>query len=562
MAVETQLYDVLGVSPRCSVEEISKAYKKLALKYHPDKTNHDKVLTEKFKELTKAYEVLKNNKMRRLYDQYGKIALDGSFQEPPAKQARNGNGQTAFTSADIFSKVFNDINSMFTRDNIFPNFSSEYSMSNVVDDEFTDIFDSQNGMGSNIPRKGSDIHHTFKVHLSDLYFGKQIKLKLPRNRKCQLCLGHGGVDLKLCRTCRGQGKVIITLFNQFSQYQEFSLCKSCGGTGTYIAPRNRCQGCNFGYVNENKIIKVNIHPGSYGGDKIILKGEADEGRNIIPGDVIIHLQEVSHVSLVRKFNDLYMEHDIDLRTALLGGEIVLRDFYKKGQDLKINVNVHGYKNVNDKINSNINKACVVGTINTGEPKIVRGFGMPINNYNGTYYQTIDSADAEASTIFDLSRYKKGNLFIKFNVQLPLLADFAGEKAFESLLDILPSTSSNSSRNLDVLESNLSNIPTYSEESNNSTDHGNLSDSITSIDENARDFLEENYNPGSDSEADVSNMKYNYDDIDIEDTQDIKDNIEKNEESFYNDQWSKDEMGPRGIKRRKESASNLNFSNVY
>lgn len=521
MVLETQFYDILAVPSGASSEEISRAYKKQALKCHPDKTNHNKQLTEKFKDITHAYEVLRDSKLRSVYDNYGKAGLDGSI--PPQKPNQSSTSQCFTTSShnfasatNVFSQVFNDINNLFSRDP-----GVDFGFLNVrnigVNMDMNNMKKHVQPAGSPLDheyRRGQDIHHTCNVGLADMYFGKTIKLQLPKNSKCSKCLGIGGFNPKSCRQCQGLGQVIITYYNQFSQYQQLGRCSPCNGTGTFFSPQDKCLQCNSGYLKEKKIIKVNLLPGSNNGDKIILQGEADEGRNIIPGDVIIHMNQTPHPYLVRKFDDLYMEHEIDLKTALLGGEITIPHFLKDQNTLKIYVNVHGHRDLNDADNTNIQFGEVVGTIQPDKPKIVKGVGMPINEMviGGEVVQVLDEVDEVKEVSFDLNRYKRGNLFINFKVRLPNLEDFKnGKQDLLALLHILPSRKEETSGS--ILQTHLSNIPTYTQ----------------------RSSPEKATNPDLSSE-------FNYEDIDINGS---VEGDEKEEESFYTKEWTGSEA-----KRRK------------
>ncbi|KAK6453756.1 uncharacterized protein RJT20DRAFT_131179 [Scheffersomyces xylosifermentans] len=546
MVLETHLYDILAVPPGATTEEISKAYKRQALKCHPDKTNHNPQLTEQFKETTRAYEILRDSRSREVYDRFGEAGIDGTYQPPQAsssqpfqqfqqQQSNIFNAGNRFASAtDIFSQVFNDINSMFSSERVFefsPGFVNVSSspIGNMMKKSVQPA-----GSPNRNPTKGADIHHTCNVALGDLYFGKTIKLQLPKNSKCTVCDGFGGINPKTCRTCRGSGQVIVTFANQFSQFQQNAPCKPCSGTGTYLAPSEKCPYCVLGYVKEKKILKINVLPGTKNGDKIILKGAADEGRNIIPGDVVIHINELAHPYLVRKYNDLYMEHEVDLRTALLGGEIYIPNFLKDNRTLKVLINVHGNKTINGSISKSIQEGEVVGTINPGEPKIVMGLGMPINNLisNGVYVQNSGEIMNDAA----YKNYRRGNLFINFRIKLPSISDFAGGEAdLATLQRILPATSSHSQSNIFV-QSHLANIPNFNSSSTKNIDLPEFHFADTS--KKAEDF--------------DFDSKFNYDDIDFSDKIDGDD---KEEEFFYNRQWTEDPNESLRPKKRKHNNDN-------
>ncbi|KAG7194355.1 uncharacterized protein KQ657_004567 [Scheffersomyces spartinae] len=491
MVVESRLYELLCVPVAATGDEISKAYKKLALKYHPDKNNHDAVLTEKFKEISRAYEILKDPTQRRIYDQYGEVGIDGSYSTNESsnhsnsvKRRRQAYGESGsyngiphdnvcFNSAtNIFSQVFKDINTMFSENPAFHALNGFASFPDFHGPDFGAAAQQQTratGYKREVTpaesplRQGKDIHHVFKVTLEDLYYGKIVKFRLPRTNKCSYCDGAGGLNPRTCRTCQGSGQVIVTTSNQFSRFSELCLCKSCKGTGIFVNQQDRCQHCNGGYVLEQKIIQAVIVPGSQDNDKIVLRGEADRGHHIVPGDVVIHLKETPHQYLIKKYNDLYMEHEIDLRTALLGGEIILPNFLREDNHVRILVNAHGISSINLPMEKSISEGEIVGTINPGVPKIVRGLGMPINNAEGVHYQKLEDSESTKNEILDLSRYKKGNLFIKFNIKLPSLSDFArGEADLIELERILPITTPNTVPSSGyVVTSHLANLPTFS-----------------------------------------------------------------------------------------------------
>lgn len=462
MVRETYFYDILSVSPTATTEEISRSYKKLALKCHPDKTNHNPELTEKFKEMTRAYEILRDSKQRRIYDQYGVAGIDGvTVSESNNGGSSNSNRyhrRTHSFATDIFSQVFQDINNMFSSHNVMFEGPTQFTGFSTNNQNMKkNIQPIGRPLGEQMSR-GEDIHHTCEINLSDLVYGKTIKLSLPKNMKCVHCNGFGGINPMTCKTCRGSGQVMVTYYNDFSRYQQSGSCATCKGTGIFILPADKCVYCDYGYLESTKIVEVYVPPGANNGDRIILKGEADEGRNIIPGDLVIKLKQRSHPYLVRKYNDLFMSYEIDLKTALLGGEICIPDYLKPGHTLKVYVNVHGYNSINS---DKVQQAQVVGTIRPDEPKIVKGFGMPINNLirNGIIVQTLQDSGSQIERILDLNRYRRGNLYINFQVKMPSIEDFL-ENDLMQMKNIF--NKSNPQRTEVptgyVMESNLENIP--------------------------------------------------------------------------------------------------------
>lgn len=520
MVRETYFYDVLSISQNATTEEVSRAYKKLALKCHPDKTNHDPQLTEKFKEMTRAYEILKDSKQRHIYDKYGKEGLerlvlvsetpdpnpaqryrqnrnhsssqgsDDSFEDSDEDFAHFNNQFPQFFTAtsrsarsnpfghlnplrghDIFSQVFDDINSMFSNQNAF--FSSHSSLStNMGSNSFYQlqlqlqlqpmkkIVKPYGEPIQNQFYRGENIYHQCDVSLNDLMYGKTIKLSLPKNMKCVHCDGHGGYNPCVCPTCLGSGKVMVIHYNQFSQQRQTGTCEKCQGTGVYVKPSDKCIYCESGYVETTKIIKIHIPPGARQSDKIVIKGEGDEGRNVIPGDLIVEIRQKPHPYLTRKRNDLFMDYNIDLKTALLGGEILIPNFLRVGQFLKIYINSHGNSSIN---NEKVQQGEVLGTINLGEPKLVKNLGMPINTdiiaNNGILIQTSTNEENEEKQRTDKFRqFNRGNLYINFHVQLPSIEEFS-QQALINLENALPSNSSYiASPTEKIIETHLSNLP--------------------------------------------------------------------------------------------------------
>lgn len=526
MVHDTHLYDLLSVPATASLEEITKSYKRLALRYHPDKTNHDPELTEKFKDATRAYEILKDSSQRQVYDVFGEKGLDGS-----APNSANTDFPGAFScnqALTLFSQIFSDMSSVFgggpNFNNSFPGFGfpQQGGERHVVPAPLDP--------NQNVPRRGTDIHHTFNVTMADMYYGKVVKFQLPRTTKCSVCHGVGCFNPRTCRVCNGGGRVIITMTNLFLSFQEIRSCSACRGSGTYYNKKDKCALCDEGYLTTKKIIKVKILPGSKDGDKCVLRGQADEGKNIIPGDLVIHLKEVAHKSLVRRFNDLYMEQDIDLRTALLGGMIMVPDFIRDGQNLQIFINSHGQSLLNDSIEPSISKGEVVGTINQGSVKIVKGLGMPINNHikNGTYLQSnVDDENGQDHPS------ERGDLFIRFNVQIPTLSEFTKPEHMTLLSQILPqsapldTSASNISHHLSNLRSSKSELSAKTEPL------------IDVADLKAK---------AADAAADISSPDgYDYDQLEI-DSHD-EDDMEHEDKQYYESEWSND---AELLKRRKNN----------
>lgn len=527
MVYSTHLYDLLKVPPDATLGAIARAYKQVARTCHPDKTNHNAELTEMFKDATRAYEILKDFKQREIYDAYGEAGLDGTAaqsENQSQNQAQSFTSQFSFPAgfqsaafnapcpaSNLFSQLFNDMSSVFGGSAPFdPPFQPAFGPPSA---DHNKRHVQPAPPDNSKPVRGEDIHHTFKVTLADMYHGKVVKFQLPKVAKCTICDGVGCFNPRTCRVCAGSGRVMVTMVTPFSRFEEFSPCRLCHGTGTFSVPKDKCSACDNGYAVQKTIIKVNVMPGSKDGDKYILRGQSDEGKNTIPGDVIIHLEELPHSFLVRRFNDLYMEHDIDLKTALVGGSFTIHDFL--GDDLKILVNTHGKQSLNDAVDSSIQKGEIIGTVSLGDPKTVKDLGMPINDLlaNGEYEQ-----NETAGAVPTMAR---GNLYIRFNVKIPSVEEFATEDLIK-LAALLPGRSTEtSSETLQV--HHLLNLP-----ASGSTDASNIKCP-------AREKRRQQEEGSSD---------YDYDNIDI--SSDEREEVE--DEAFYMDEWAKE----HGKKRKNNT----------
>ncbi|KAI8390923.1 uncharacterized protein BYT42DRAFT_490574 [Radiomyces spectabilis] len=279
MVRETKFYDVLGVSPDASDSELKKAYRKLALKYHPDKNPE---AGDKFKEISHAYEILSDGEKRQLYDQFGEEGLNGQ------------GGMGGMDAEDLFSQLFGG-----------------------------GLFGGGGRGRPSGPRRGKDMVHHLKVSLEDLYKGKTSKLALQKHILCPKCDGKGGKEgaVQTCRSCNGQGvRVIMRQMGPMVQ-QIQQPCPDCRGEGEIINDKDRCKNCNGKkIIGEKKILEVHIDKGMQDGQKIVFSGEGDQAPNILPGDIIIAIEEKPHPVFQRKGDDLIYEAKIDLLTALAGGQ--------------------------------------------------------------------------------------------------------------------------------------------------------------------------------------------------------------------------------------------------
>jgi len=272
MVKETKLYEFLEVDPSASSEEIRKAYRKLAIKYHPDKNPN---AGDKFKELTIAHEILSDPEKRALYDKYGEEGL------------KEGGGADA---DDIFSMFFGG---------------------------------GRRGGGRQGKPRGKDVAVAFPVTLEDLYCGKQARFKLDKTVMCSTCSGKGTTKPKAnvkCTTCDGAGYRVHMRHVAFGLVQQIQEpCPTCGGEGEMIKPKDRCKDCSGKkLVEEEKELEVFVDKGMSHNQKITFSGEGDQIPGVTPGDVILVLQQQEHPVFKRNGHDLHMEKKIQLSDALCG----------------------------------------------------------------------------------------------------------------------------------------------------------------------------------------------------------------------------------------------------
>ncbi|CDR39546.1 CYFA0S03e04566g1_1 [Cyberlindnera fabianii] len=354
MVKDTKFYDLLNVAPTASETEIKKGYRKAALKYHPDK-NPSEEAAEKFKEITAAYEILSDSQKREVYDQYGIEGLQGG----------GPGGMGGMNADDLFSQFFGG-GGMF------------------------------GGAGAQRgPQRGHDIKHSIGATLEELYKGRTAKLALNKTILCKTCDGRGGKAgaVKKCTSCGGSGVKFVTR-QMGPMVQRFqTTCTECQGAGDIINPKDRCKSCSGKKTqSERKILEVHIEPGMKDGQRIVFRGEGDQEPDVVPGDVIFVVDEKPHSTFKRRGDDLIYDYEVDLLTALAGGEFYIK--HVSGEYLKV-VIIPGE------------------VIGPNSIKVVEGKGMPIQKLGGY-----------------------GNLFIKFTVKFPS-NNFTSEENLKKLEEILP-----------------------------------------------------------------------------------------------------------------------------
>lgn len=277
-------YEVLGVQKNATEAEVKKAFKKMAMKHHPDRNPDNKESEEKFKEAKEAYDILSNAQKRAAYDQFGHAGVDPSM---------GGGGGRGGAGAGNFSDVFGDV--------------------------FGDIFGGGGGGRSNV-RRGSDLRYNLELSLEDAVAGTTVKIRVPTLVACESCGGSGakkGTSPMTCSTCHGQGQVRM-------QQGFFSLqqtCPRCHGNGKVIAdPCTACHG--QGRVEKQKTLSVKVPAGVDNGDRIRLAGEGEAGESGGPaGDLYVQMYVKEHPIFQREGNDLFCEVPISFTTAALGGEL-------------------------------------------------------------------------------------------------------------------------------------------------------------------------------------------------------------------------------------------------
>jgi len=335
MVKETKFYDLLDVSPNVGESDLKKAYRKKALRLHPDKGGDP----ELFKEVTHAYEVLSDPDKRSVYDTRGEAGLSEQ------------GGMGGMDPQDLFSQLFGGGGGGF--------------------------FGGGGPSRNQGPRRTKDLVHRVHVTLEDLYKGKITKLALTRNVLCSKCKGKGGKDgaVKSCNTCSGRG-IKVTLRQMGPMIQQIqSPCDECSGTGEVINMKDRCVNCKGKKVlPEKKFLEVHIDKGMKGGQTIQFRGESDQSPTAETGDVIIVIEEKPHETFKRQDTDLITDVEVDLLTALGGGELAI-------------------KHLDDRA---LLVTLVPGEIiKNGDVKVIHGQGMPSHRH-----------------------HEPGDLFVKLSVKFP------------------------------------------------------------------------------------------------------------------------------------------------
>jgi len=297
-------YEVLGVGKKASADEIKKAYRKLAMQYHPDRNPGNKEAETKFKEATEAYENLRDDQKRAAYDQFGHDAFG------------QGGGHGGFGGG------FNQGGQGFDFDDIFSNFS----------DIFGDFGASRQTKKRSASPRGSDVRYNLEISLEEAFRGVTQKISFTIPSTCETCNGAGGEKLETCSTCKGNGKIRA----QQGFFIVERTCTSCSGSGQII--KNPCKTCRGeGRVNKEKTLSVKIPAGVEEDNRIRLSGEGEAGtRGGKPGDLYVYISIRKHQFFMRKGDDIYFEMPIKFTTAALGGSVEIPTIDGTKTKLQIN----------------------------------------------------------------------------------------------------------------------------------------------------------------------------------------------------------------------------------
>ncbi len=290
--VKRDYYEILGVSRDADEETIKKAYRSLAMKYHPDRNPGDPQAAEKMKEINEAYAVLSDAHKRRLYDTYGHAGLEGYSEE------------------DIFRGV--DFSSLFREFGLRDLFS--------FGDSFFDSFFTGTTSRRRV-RRGADLKYELSLTLEEAAFGSDKVVELAKLEPCPACKGSGAEagELERCPSCQGTGQIVREQRAGYSLLRQISVCAKCHGKGVVI--KKACRECGGkGVIKRPKKIKVSIPAGVDTGYSIKIEGEGEAGEDI-PGDLYIVIKVEKHPVFERHGDDIYLEKEISFTTAALGGKV-------------------------------------------------------------------------------------------------------------------------------------------------------------------------------------------------------------------------------------------------
>ena len=294
MAEKRDYYEVLGVAKNAEAAEIKKAYRKLALQYHPDRNPGDKEAEEKFKEAAEAYDVLSNEEKRRRYDQFGHAGMGAGA---------GGFGGFDFSGADM-GDIFGDI--------------------------FGDLFGGggrRGGRANNGPMKGANIRKSIRITFEEAVFGCKKELEVILKDPCTTCGGTGakpGTSPETCPKCGGKGQVVYTSQSFFGTVQNVQTCPNCGGSGKVI--KEKCTSCSgTGYTSSKKKIEVTIPAGIDNGQSVRIREKGEPGTNGGPrGDLLVEVNVSRHPIFQRQDMHIFSTVPISFAQAALGGDVKIQ----------------------------------------------------------------------------------------------------------------------------------------------------------------------------------------------------------------------------------------------
>ena len=303
MEQKRDYYEVLGVSKTATPDEIKKAYRKLAIKYHPDRNPDNKEAEDKFKEAAEAYEVLSNEEKRQKYDQFGHSMGPQGFGGQGGYYSSGG-----MSMEDIFSQFGDIFGGHF-------NFGGGFSGA---------AGGRQTRYARKPQRRGSDLRITVKMNLAEIATGVDKTLRIPTNVKCEFCNGTGAKDgtaLNTCPTCHGTGTVSQVVQGFFGPQEAVSVCPQCEGEGKVIS--EVCTHCHGdGTQRKDELVSFHIPAGVQDGMTLTVKGKGNAPRRGgVNGDLLVAIQEVKHPELIRDGNDVIYNLMLDVSTAALGGAV-------------------------------------------------------------------------------------------------------------------------------------------------------------------------------------------------------------------------------------------------
>ncbi len=285
-------YQILGTDKKASAEDLKKAYRKLAMQYHPDKNQGNKEAEQKFKEISEAYDVLKDEQKRAAYDRYGHSAFENGMGGGARGAGGAGGGFGGASFSDIFEEMFGDLSGGGAR----------------------------RGGGADGARRGADLSYEIDITLEDSFRGKEMPVKIATWQSCGTCGGSGaekGTKPDTCDTCKGSGRIRA----QQGFFTVERTCPSCGGAGQTIkSPCGSCSGA--GRVRKEKNLSVSVPAGIEDGTRIRLSGEGEAGMRGGPaGDLYVFVSIKPHRFFQRESSNLYCRVPVPFHTVALGGAI-------------------------------------------------------------------------------------------------------------------------------------------------------------------------------------------------------------------------------------------------